>query len=102
MLRHRAELFELGAHRRAQLGVEVAQRLVEQVDVGRPHQHPAQRDPLALPVGQLARKALEQVVDSQRGGHLVDALFGRCASVYLPVRPDFSGDARFSLTVFCG
>ena len=26
----------------------------------------------------------------------------RCASVYLPVRPDFSGEARFSLTVFCG
>ena len=35
-------------------------------------------------------------------GHLVDARRCGAWSVYLPVRPDFSGDARFSLTVFCG
>ena len=73
-LRHRAELLELGPHRRPQLRVEVAQRFVEQVDVGGPHQHPAERHPLPLAVGQLARKALEQVVDSERRGDLVDPL----------------------------
>ena len=101
-VRHRAELFELGPHRRAQLGVEVAQRLVEQVDVRGPDQHPAQRDPLPLPVGQLTGKALEQVVDSQRGGHLVDA-FGALASRCTCRCVRTSAARRGSrCTVFCG
>src|SRR5690606_2730985 len=69
-----AELLELGAHGRAQLGVQVRQRLVEQVDLRGPHQHAAERGALALPVGQLPREALEQVVDAERGRDLPDAL----------------------------
>ncbi len=79
----------------------MAQRLVEKVDVGRTHQHAAERDTLPLTVGEFTREPLQQMVDAQRGGHLVDAL-GPLADEYLPVRPDFNGDARFSLTVFCG
>ena len=60
----------------------MGQRLIEQIDVGGPHQHPAESHALALPVGQLAGKPLEQVVDSQRGGHLVDP-FG-------PLRVDYA------------
>jgi hypothetical protein len=52
----------------------VRERLVEQVHLGGAHQHPAQRGALALAVGELAREAGEQVVDTQRRGDLPDPL----------------------------
>ncbi len=81
----------------------MAQRFIEQIDVGGPHQHPAQRHSLPLPLDSSSRKPVEQDrLIPERGGHLVDPLSALAASVYFPVRPDLSGEARFSLTVFCG
>ena len=59
---------DLGAHLVAQLGVEVAERLVEEIELGVPHQRAAHGDALALAAGELARLALEQVRDAQHGG----------------------------------
>ena len=50
---------DLGAHRDAQLGVEVGQRLVEQEHLRVAHDGAAHRHALALAARQLARKALE-------------------------------------------
>ena len=50
---------DLGAHRHAQLGVEVGQRLVEQEHLRVAHDRAAHRDALALAARELARIALE-------------------------------------------
>src|SRR5215216_2750059 len=60
------EALELVAGAGAQLGVQVRQRLVEQEDVRLADQRPGQGDPLALPAGELARLAGEQVVDAEQ------------------------------------
>ena len=52
----------------------MTERFVEQVDIRRSHQHPAERNTLSLSVGQLTGEALEQMVDAQCGGDLIDAL----------------------------
>ena len=62
------ELLDLHAHLDAQLGIEVAERLVEQEEQGIAHQRPAHGDALALAAGQLRRLALEQRVDLQQLG----------------------------------
>ncbi len=54
------QFLDLGAHRDAQLGVEVRQRLVEQEDLRIAHDGAAHGDALALAAGKLARVALEQ------------------------------------------
>ena len=55
---------ELCAHLRAELGVEIRQRLVHQEDL-RPTDHgPPQRNALLLSAGELARPAMEQVLDA--------------------------------------
>ena len=65
----------------AQLRVEVGEGLVEQKDLGIPHQRAAQRDPLALPARELARIAVEVARDAEhvrRPAHLLlDPLAGR-------------------------
>ena len=61
---------DFGAHRDAQLGVEVGQRLVEQEHARLAHDGPTHRDALALPAGQLARKAFEQLVEIQHARRL--------------------------------
>ena len=60
-----AQLLDLEAHLRAQLGVEVGQRLVEQEHLGVAHDAAAERDALLLAAGELARPALEQRLDRQ-------------------------------------
>ncbi|MCY1366625.1 hypothetical protein D9M69_535290 [compost metagenome] len=60
---------DLGAHLHPQLGVEVRQRLVEQVDLRPPRQRPAHGHALLLATGQLAGLALQQVLDLQQLGH---------------------------------
>ena len=60
------ELLDLGAHVDAQLGIEVAERLVEQEEQGIAHQRAAHRDALALAARELRRLALEQPVDLQQ------------------------------------
>ena len=57
---------DLGAHLAAQLGVEVGQRLVEEERVGLADDRAAHRDALALAAGQVARLALEVLVELER------------------------------------
>ena len=54
------QVLDLGAHRDAQLGVEVRERLVEEEDLRVAHDRPAHGDALALAAGELARVAVEQ------------------------------------------
>ena len=54
------QLLDLEPHLRAQLGVEVGERLVEQEHRGLAHDRAAHRDALALAAGELARLALEK------------------------------------------
>ncbi len=56
---------DLDAQFRAQLGVEVGQRLVEEEHVDVAHQRPADGDALALAAGKLRGLALEQRPDLQ-------------------------------------
>ena len=58
----------------AQLGVQVGEGLVHEEHVGFAHQGAAQRDALALAVGQLAGQALKQHFDLHQRGNAVDGL----------------------------
>ena len=59
------QLVELGPHLVAQPGVEVAQRLVEEHDVGAGDEAPGERDALLLAAAQLRRVAVEQRASSR-------------------------------------
>ena len=56
---------DLGAHLHAQLGVEIAEGLVEEEDLGIAHDGPAHGDALALAAGELAGKAVQQRLQAQ-------------------------------------
>jgi hypothetical protein len=60
---------------RAQLGVEVGQRLVEQEDLGLAHDRAAHRDALALAAGELTRLAVQQRTELEDLGRLLHPLF---------------------------
>ena len=59
------ELRDLGAHVHAQLGVEVAERLVHQEDTRPPHHGAGERHPLLLAARELRRLARQQALDLQ-------------------------------------
>ncbi|KGD37777.1 hypothetical protein DO70_6442 [Burkholderia pseudomallei] len=65
---------DLGAHLDAQLRVEVRQRLVEQEQRRVARERAAHRDALPLAARELARLALEQVLDLQHRGDAIDDL----------------------------
>src|SRR5690606_22305317 len=67
-------LLDLGAHLHAQLGVEVGQRLVEQEDLRMADDGPAHSDALALAAGELLRASIQQLVDAEDRGRLLDPL----------------------------
>jgi hypothetical protein len=69
----------------AQRGVEVRQRLVEEIDLGVAHDGPADGDPLPLTARQRLGQAVEEVRQLQ--------LFGRRA--HLPVDLSLSSPAIF-------
>src|SRR5215813_1358595 len=76
------ELLQLVTGRRAELGVQVGQRLVEQEHLRLPDQGAGQRDPLALAAGQLPGPAVEQLVNAEPAGcpaHLLRPLLPRYA-----------------------
>ncbi len=64
---------DLDSGRDAQRRVEIRQRLVEQEHVGLAHDRAADRDPLALAAGEIARIAAEQLVEPQHARGLGDA-----------------------------
>ncbi|KKO63297.1 hypothetical protein VM94_03048 [Janthinobacterium sp. KBS0711] len=69
------QLLDFRAHFRAQQGVQVRQRFIEQEQLGLAHDGAAHGHALALAAGQGARLAVEQVVDFQDGGGGAHALF---------------------------
>ncbi|MCY1239821.1 hypothetical protein D9M72_526360 [compost metagenome] len=74
------QLLDLGAHLRAQLRIEVRQRLVEQEDIRLAHDGAAHGDALALAAGKLRRPAFQQMAEIENGSRLVDTrldVFGR-------------------------
>jgi len=68
------QLGDLLARLHAQLGVQVRQRLVHEERLRLAHDRPAHRDPLALAAGELRRLAVEELVELERDGRLVDLL----------------------------
>ena len=68
------QALELDPHLHAELRVEVRQRLVEQEHLGMAHDRAADRDALPLAAGELARLALEQLLDAQDLGGFADPL----------------------------
>ena len=66
------ELVDLGPHLVAQAGVEVAERLVEQHEVGSGDEAAGERDALLLATAELRRIAVEQRSAVDEGGGLLD------------------------------
>ena len=90
---------ELGAHRDAQLRVEVRERLVHQERLRLAHDRPAHRDALALAARERAGLAVEQLLEPERLRDLVDPLLRtRAFGIFRSFRPK----ARLSRTVMCG
>ena len=100
------QALDLAAHRRAQLGVEVRERLVHEEDRRLAHDRPRQRDALSLAAREVPRPAVEQVRDLERlrdplhAGALLAPCSGRgCAAGSRCSRPPSCADrARSSGT----
>ena len=93
------QAMDLGARAVAQLGVEVAERLVEQHGVGRLHDGPRHRDALLLAARQLGRLAIAEIAQADEPQRLSDPA-GRSRS-FASLRI-CRGKATFSNTVRCG
>ena len=70
------QALELRARLDAELGVEVRERLVEEVDVRVPRERARERDALPLAAGELVRLAVEQRLAAREPGGLLDAARG--------------------------
>ena len=68
------KLGDLDAHRDAEFGIEVGERLVEQEDLGRAHDGAPDGDALALATGELGGLALEQLLHLERARSGCDLL----------------------------
>ena len=89
---------QLAAHDVAELGIERAERLVHHEGVRPPHDRAAERDPLAVAAGEAGDRLVEQVVDTQDAGGLLDA-----APDLAPGLPShLSGKAILARTFMCG
>ena len=71
---HALQADDLAAHLDAQLGVQVAQRLVHQEDARVADDGAAQRHALPLAAGELARPAVQQALDVQHRRDFMHAL----------------------------
>ena len=67
------QLRERRAHAHAQLRVEVREGLVHEERLGLAHDRAAHRDSLALAAGELGRPPLEELVQAEHRGDLLDA-----------------------------
>ena len=92
------QFLDLGAHRDAQLGIEVGQRLVEQEHLRIAHDGAAHGDALALAAGELARIAVKQLVRPR----ISAARLTRASISGLDAPFSISEKAMFSATVMCG
>ena len=75
---------QLGPHLHPQRRVEVGQRLVQEEQLGLANQRAAERYPLALPAGELIRAALQQVLDLENFGNLLNSSWGLWRQVAFP------------------
>ena len=66
------DVLELLARRRSQVRVEVADRLVEQEDLGAADDRAAEGDPLTLAAAQRAGLPVQEAPDAEHLGHLFD------------------------------
>ena len=71
------ELGDLGAHLDAELGVEVGERLVHEVDLGGADDGAAHGDALALAAGEGGGLAVEELLEVEDAGGLADGLVDR-------------------------
>ena len=78
------QLHDLGAGAGAQLGVEVAERLIHQEHRRLAGDRPAQGHPLLLAAGEFLRPAFQQALQFQGGGHVGHPPLDRL----LPIRAD--------------
>jgi hypothetical protein len=78
------ELVQLGPDLVAQAGVEVAQRFVEEDEVGPGDQAPRQRHALLLAAAELTGEPVEQVSAVDELGRLLDPPLGRLLALPLP------------------
>ena len=68
-------------HLQSQAGVQIGKGFVQQEDIRPLDQRPCNGHPLLLPAGQLARLALEEILDLHQSGHLQ----GTAADLLLPL-----------------
>ena len=93
---HLLQAGDLGAHLAAQAGIEIGERLVHEIGLGRAHQRPAHGDALALAAGELARLAAEIVAELQqlrRLAHLAVDL-RLVGAAHLEAEADILGDRQ--------
>ena len=86
------DLLDLHPHLLAQLGVEVAERFVEQEHDGLDDDRPGERDALLLATAELAREPLLQPVEADHGERVRDPGPGLVAAD--PAHPEAEGDVR--------
>ena len=67
------QILDPATQHRPQLRFELSHRLVQQIEIGVPHQRARQRDALLLPSGNRARKTLQNVIDLDQPGDRIDA-----------------------------
>ena len=92
------EAGDLGARLDAQLGVEVRERLVHEEHGRLADDGAAERDALALATGELLRLAVEQLLELDGLGRLVDPPLDLGLGRLAQLQPN----ARFSRTDMCG
>ncbi len=95
----RMQELDLGAHLRAQLGVEIGERLVEQKHLGFAHDGAAHRDALALPARELRGPPFQQIGQDagSRSPRRRARSISDCGRLAI-----FSEKPRFSRTLICG
>jgi hypothetical protein len=81
-------MLDLGPHPAAQAGIEIAERLVQQEHQGFLDQGAAERDPLLLAAGHLARLALHQVGDVESLGQRPDPRADLGLGAVLQLQPE--------------
>ncbi len=83
----------------AQLRVEVGERLVHQERVRLADDRARERDALPLPAGELARVALQQLLEREDPGRAADGARRSRPCAFFAI---WSGKAMFLNTVMCG
>ena len=79
------DLLELAAHLHPQLGIELAERLVEQEHLRPPTDGAPERHALPLPARELARIALEMVGKAEDARHLTHPLGNLGRDAWIPL-----------------